>query len=124
MLRLAADSAVDLDDFADRAGAPGDAGVQRAQGELEAARVQLRELEDEAVEAAATLVDLDDVAGGDALGGGAASRGRGRRQRQEGGLVDVGRHGWWARAARWGCGRTPRRARGGGRSRCGRCGRR
>src|SRR3954464_9697971 len=116
MLRLAADSAVDLDDLADRAGAPGDAGVQWAQGELEAARVQLRELEDEAVEAAATLVDLDDVAGGDALGGGAAGRGRGRFQRQQGGLVDVVRHGSSARDARWRCGRTPRRGRGGRRS--------
>ena len=61
-LKRAAGAAPDLDDFAHGGGAPGDARVQRAQDELEAAGLELLELGDKRVEAAAALVDLDDVA--------------------------------------------------------------
>jgi hypothetical protein len=56
------------DDLAHRRVAPRDARVERAHCELEAPGLRLLELEHDGVEAAALLVDLDDVAGGDALG--------------------------------------------------------
>src|SRR3954454_11195784 len=56
-----------VDDLADRRGAIGDPRVQRPDRELEAPRARLLELRDERVEAAALLVDEDDVAGPDPL---------------------------------------------------------
>ena len=52
-----AGAAPDVDDLAHRGGAPGDPRVQRAQDELEAAALELLELADQRVEAAALLVD-------------------------------------------------------------------
>src|SRR4051794_30683619 len=61
--------APDLDDLAHGGGPPGDPVVQRAHDELEAPGLQLLELGDERVEAAALLVHEHDVARADALGG-------------------------------------------------------
>ena len=110
----------DVHDFAHRGGAPGDARVERAQAELEAAAVELLELRDQRVEAAAALVDLDDVARADALGRRAPRRRGGRRDREQGRLE---RPPWRANAM-WRPGRTPRRGGAGRRSPRGRCARR
>src|SRR5215210_2662971 len=69
-------AAPDLDDLANGRGAPGDPRVQGSHDELEAPGLELLELRDERVEAAALLVDQHDVAGADPLGRGAARGGR------------------------------------------------
>ena len=66
--RLAPGAPPDRHDLADGGLAVGDARVQRAHAEVEAPGLALLELDDERVEAPALLVDLDDVAGRDALG--------------------------------------------------------
>src|SRR5215213_11443742 len=58
-----------LDHLAHGRRAPRDPGVERPHHELEAAGLELLELHDERVEAAALLVDEHDVAGPDALRG-------------------------------------------------------
>src|SRR5215210_3951584 len=65
-------AAPDLDDLAYGRGAPGDPRVQGPDDQLEAARLELLELRDERVKAAALLVDQHDVAGADPLRGRAA----------------------------------------------------
>jgi proline iminopeptidase len=62
----------DLDHLAHARRAVGDARVERPERELEATGLELLELRDERVEAPALLVDEDDVAGADPLGGLAA----------------------------------------------------
>src|SRR5688500_13178093 len=57
----------DVDHLAHRRGAPRDAAVERADGELEPARLELLELGHQRMEAATLLVDQHDVAGRDAL---------------------------------------------------------
>ena len=66
--RLAPGAPPDRHDLAHGRLAVGDARVQRADAEVEAPGLALLELDHERVEAPALLVDLDDVAGGDALG--------------------------------------------------------
>src|SRR6185436_15625336 len=65
--RCAARLAPHADHLADRRGTPGDARVERPDGELEAAGLELLELGHERMEAPALLVHEHDVAGRDAL---------------------------------------------------------
>src|SRR3954470_22641285 len=81
-------AAPDLHDLADRSRPVGDARVQGADGELEAARFLLVELRDQGMEAPPALVHEHDVAGADALRRGAPGRlgVRGRRNVDQPGL--------------------------------------
>ena len=67
--RSAAHAPPHLDDLAHGGRSPRDTRVERTHRELEAAGVELLELDHLRVEAAALLVDEHDVAGADALGG-------------------------------------------------------
>ncbi len=78
--------APDLEHLAHARRAVGDARVQRAHDQLEAARLELLELGHQRVEAAALLVDEHDVAGADALRRLTLRLGVGRRRRRVQGL--------------------------------------